>query len=148
LCSKDWRLLLPLWRTDPIYHELEASHSIYERVHRHWRERYQVAGDGLSNRPKRRGLAWQDLRAQAALVAEWLRISWREGWLGSARRNNASPTRFGEGKRRAESLGLYRAKAGLTLPYGVAAAALGLGLEEPPSRRGKAPPGESDTAPF
>jgi hypothetical protein len=148
LCSKDWRLLLPLWRTDPIYHELEASHSIYERVHRHWRERYQVAGDGLSNRPKRRGLAWQDLRAQAALVAEWLRISWREGWLGSARRNAANPTRFGEGKRRAESFRLYRAKAGLTLPYGVAAAALGLGLEEPPSRRGKAPPGESDTAPF
>lgn len=27
-CNKDWRLLLPLWRTDPIYHELKMSHRV------------------------------------------------------------------------------------------------------------------------
>jgi hypothetical protein len=147
-CSNDWRLLLPLWRTDPIYHDLEASHSTYERVHRHWRERYQVAGDGLANRPKRRGQAWQELRAQGALLVEWLRISWREGWLGSARRNTGQPTRYGEGKRRATRLGDFRARIGLTRPYGTAAEALGLGKREPPSKRAKAPPGDANAAPF
>jgi hypothetical protein len=146
-CSTDWRLLLPLWRTDPIYHEIGASHSMYERVHRHWRDRYRVAGDVLANRPKRRGREWQELRAQAALLIEWLRISWREGWLGSARRNTSSPTRFGEGSRWAKRFLDFRVKAKLTLPYGVAAEALGIGLRESPSARAKAPPGNGD-APF
>jgi hypothetical protein len=141
-CAKDWRLLVPLWRTDPIYHELASSHGSYERVHRHWRERYRVGGDGLSLRPKRRGIAVQELRAQAALLVEWLCISWREGWLGSARRNKKGAVRFPEkGQKRLQRVLQSRAKNGLTVPYGAVAAALGVGPKEPPSRRGPAPPG-------
>jgi hypothetical protein len=154
-CSKDWRLLIPLWRTEAAYHELEASHSNYERVHRHWRERYLVGGDSLANRPRRIGRDWQELRAQAALVAEWLVIAWREGWLDSARRNRKSATSLLKlGQERAASLIRYRARIGLRLPYGAKAAGLGVGLLEPPSTRGKAPPGPAppddggDSIPF
>ncbi len=136
-CKQDWRLLLPLWRTDPIYAELKETHSQYERVHRHWRERYLVAGDNLATRPKRRGIGVQELRAQAALLVEWLRISWREGWLGSARRNRKSPALHDSfGAKAVANLKKSRDLSGLRVPYGPQADALGLGDALPPSRRG------------
>lgn len=144
-CSKEWRLLIPLWRTDPVYHELEESHQRYERVHHHWRERYLVAGDHLSSRPKRRGIAWQELRSQAAMVAEWLALAWREGWLGSARRNKHEPTRNEYvGHQRAQSLLSFRRRVGLACCYGKTAKALGLGFADPPSRRAQGPPADDD----
>jgi hypothetical protein len=147
VCSKDWRLLIPLWRTDAVYHELEESHQSYERVHRHWRDRYKVAGDTLACRPKRRGLAWQELRAQAALLAEWTMIAFREGWLGSARRNRKSAARNDAiGIRRVKNLLRFRHKVGLDSPYGKNADALGIGHEKPPSRRVLAPPGDDEPA--
>lgn len=146
-CKTDYRLLLPLWRTDPIYHELRETHSQYERVHRHWRERYLVAGDNLATRPKRRGRGVQELRAQAALLIEWLRISFREGWLGSARRNRKTASSYGFGARAAESLRKARARIGLAGPYGPMAAALGIGEALPPSRRPRKPPATAPPAP-
>lgn len=81
-CKENWRLLLPLWRTAPAYQVLRATHSAYESAHHRWRERYAVAGDTKADRPKRRGLGVQQLRASAALVIEWLTICHRQGWLG------------------------------------------------------------------
>lgn len=148
-CSKDWRLLIPLWRTEPIYHELRDAHQHYERVHRLWRERYLVAGDHLSTRPKRRGQGWQELRAQAALVAEWLTLAWREGWLGSARRNANKPTRHAyKGERNVRGLLRARAQVGLARPYGPSAKALGIGNAIPPSRRPPPAPAASAPIPF
>lgn len=115
-CERDWRYLLPLWRTTEAYHALRASHDKYERVHVHWRQRYKVAGDDFGSRPKRRGRACQQLRADAALCIEWLRILHREGWLGSARRNTETATADdgtnGLGKRPARRLA-----EGLDRPY-------------------------------
>lgn len=126
--------------TDPIYHELRDSHQSYERVHRHWRERYLVAGDNMATRPKRRGIGCQELRAQAALLVEWLRISWREGWLGSARRNRKSQANYDYlGQKGSKGLKKSRDRIGLSLPYGVKAAALGIGQLEPPSKRNGVP---------
>ena len=65
-CATDWRLLLPLWRTDPIYGELAEAHEEYEGVHQYWRSRYKVASQDSSSRPRRRCLAWQELRASGA----------------------------------------------------------------------------------
>jgi hypothetical protein len=134
-CSLDWRRLLPLWRTDIVYQELLASHGRYERVHHHWRERYRVAGNDVANRPKRIGRKWQQLRANAALLVEWLRIAWREGWLGSARKNKNEPVRadkkIGEEKRK--RLLSRRSFFKLHLPYGKLAAKLGIGHKDPPS---------------
>jgi hypothetical protein len=144
-CSNDWRLLLPLWRTDPLYHELKESHGSYEGVHDYWRDRYNVAADNLANRPKARGIGWHRLRAYVASLIDWLRILAREGWLGSARRNHEQPERPHReaGERAAHRLADYRARIGIVEPYGDKAVELELGDRVPPSRRPRgAPPGQ------
>jgi len=135
-CSTDWRLLVPLWRTDPIYHSLRASHSNYERGQHHWRQRYLVAGDDRVTRPKRRGIGCQRLRAAGALVCEWIRILHREGWLVSARLNRSQPQDDGgSGHRHASHFIRYRHKVGLDRPYGIKAHRLGVGPVDPPKRK-------------
>jgi hypothetical protein len=132
-CSRDWRKLLPLSRTDELFAELSAARGLHERAHRHWRERYRVAGDTLANRPKRRGLAVQRLRAAAALLIEWLRLCARHGWLpGHTRRYREPLKRLRErARRRIAALLDERRAARLHLPYGPAVTAAG----GPPSRR-------------
>ncbi len=141
-CSTDWRLLVPLWRTDALYHELKASHSSYEGVHDYWRDRYKVAADNLANRPKVRSIGWHRLRADVATMVEWLRICAREGWLGSARRNYKSPTRAFKvvGESAARHLAGFRLRVGIAQPYGAKAVSLNLGAADPPSRRARGAP--------
>jgi hypothetical protein len=119
-CSKDWRALLPLWRDDPVYMELRATHGLYESVHDYWRDRYKVGPSGLGQRPKRRGIEWQQLRASAALVVEWLRISYREGWLDGGERRNQGQAKAAmeHGRKGATRLRQFRIKSGLVGPYG------------------------------
>ena len=73
-CSTDYRLLVPLWRTDSLYHELKESHGTYEAAHDWWRDRYKVVADHLGLRPKVRSLGFHRLRANVAALVEWLRI--------------------------------------------------------------------------
>ena len=134
--TADWRLLIPLWRTEAAYLALRDSHSEYERVHQHWRDRYCVGADDHGTRPRRPGAAWQQLRASAALLIEWTRICSREGWLGSARRNRRAP-RARSGATASNRLRDIRHKIGLDLPYGRIAASLGIGSADPPSLRRK-----------
>lgn len=144
-CKTDWRLLVPLWRTDPLYHELKESHTSYESVHDWWRDRYKVAADDIGIRPKVRGIGWHRLRANVAALVEWLRICSREGWLGSARRNYGEAKRsFAEkGRRIAARLAEMRARMGVAQAYGATAARLDIGNRTPPSRRPRgAPPGQ------
>lgn len=77
-CSTDWRRLGPLMQTDPLYHELRSSHSMYERVHHHMRARYGIAGNNPMTRQKRIGQGCRQLRAHAAVFVEWLRICHRQ----------------------------------------------------------------------
>jgi len=138
-CSHDWRTLLPMWRTEPAYFALKETHTAYERVHQLWRSRYRVGAEDHSLRPKRHGVACQQLRANAALLIEWLRIIWREGWLGSARRN---PKRaFRQEPRALSRLLEFRRRQGLTGHYGPAAEELGLGVAAGPTPPGD-PPGD------
>lgn len=141
-CDEDWRLLIPLWRTDPLYHELEASLGCFEGVHDWWRDRYKVGADTLACRPKAVGIGLHQLRALAAGVVEWLRICFRQGWLGSARRDRRHPRRprLEVGIARARSLSQSRARNGLLCPYGPRAAELALGEVVPPSRRPRGHP--------
>ncbi|HWH45394.1 MAG TPA: hypothetical protein VNT32_11740 [Thermoleophilaceae bacterium] len=140
-CSAGWRYLLPLWRTDRLYKTLEASHSRYERVHDLWRDRYKVGPDDLAMRPKRPGILWQELRAQAALLAEWLRICALHGWLGSVRRvKRLRPRRDPEAERapvKVAQLHEERHHARLHEPYGDAAVELGVGKARPPTPKKK-----------
>jgi hypothetical protein len=127
-----------LWRTDPLFAELAAGRGLHERSHRHWRERYLVAGDTLANRPKRRGLAVQRLRAAGALLIEWLRICARHGWLPGHTRTYREPVKRlrKAAKAAIDKLTAARRHAGLHLPYGSAAVAAGFPAAGiPPSRR-------------
>lgn len=63
---------------------LRDNHKQYESAHERWRERYAVGGDTTADRPRRRGIGVQRLRASAALVIEWLTICHRQGWLGGS----------------------------------------------------------------
>jgi hypothetical protein len=143
-CSTDWRSLIPLARTEPLYHELRKSHRTYEAVHDYWRDRYRVASDTLANRPKGVGLEWHRLRASVACLVDWLRIAAVNGWIGSARRAARDLVRpFKHASRTAaKELADQRARAGIAYPYGPRAKALGIGEETPPSERPRgAPPG-------
>ena len=134
-CSEEWRMLIPLWRTTETYLALEDSARTFERVHHLWRRRYRVGSDTHELRPKRRGRACQQLRANVALMAEWLHIMWREGWLGSARRNKSLAV-TDQGRKAADSLAAKRSLLGLDKPYGTVAVKLKIGPFRP-----KPPPG-------
>lgn len=142
-CKTDWRSLIRLARTEPIYHELERSHKSYEAAHDVFRDRYRVCSDSLGNRAKVVSLGWHRLRANVACLIDWLRIASKNGWLGS------KPTKKPEdgtrnfkkvGEKDAQSLCDYRVRSGLAQAYGPQAVALRLGQEEPPSRRKHPPP--------
>jgi hypothetical protein len=91
LCSSSPCDLLPLWRTEDAYAAMRVSHQSYEHKHRDLRIQYLVAPDCLALRPKRPGMAWQQLRASAALLIEWLRVLQRAGW-GTAKATVGPPT--------------------------------------------------------
>lgn len=141
-CSTDWRLFVPLARTEPLYHELKESHGTYEGVHDYWRDRYKVAADELGVRPKVVSRNWHRLRSNVACLIDWLRIAAKNGWLGSTRSaRKEGERRFREsGQRIALRLSKMRVRMGLAQPYGPKAVELGLGELLPPSRRPRGAP--------
>jgi hypothetical protein len=137
-CKEDWRTLLPLSRTEALYHELRDSHQSYESAHDVWRDRYKCAADSLAIRPKVVSLDWHRLRAYTACLIDWLRIAAKAGWLGTkpSKDQKAGERAFKEaGERAAANLADTRVRLGLAGAYGAAAAALGLGDATPPSER-------------
>ncbi len=144
-CSEDYRLLVPLWRTERLYHELRESHRTYEATHDYWRDRYKVAADDLGLRPKVRDINFHRLRANAAALVEWLRICFCAGWLGNPARAQQRATR--KFRDRADRirvrLATMRLRAGIMEPYGEKAEQLTLGQRTPPSRRARGPNGQT-----
>jgi hypothetical protein len=144
-CSRDWRTLIPLARTQPLYHELKQSHQTYEATHDYWRDRYKVCADNLAVRPKAVGLDWHQLRAYTACLVEWLRIAKKADWLKEVDEGASEDTTKLAGKRcfrkrghdAASDLMKARTRAGLSEPYGPKAAKLGLGRPTLPSERPK-----------
>jgi hypothetical protein len=137
-CKTDWRSLVALSRTDPLYHELKKPHQSFEQAHDVWRDRYRVAADTLANRPKVVGLDWHRLRANVACLIDWLRIAAKNDWLGTkpGGKSLVAKRKFRpRGEKAANELEDIRARIRLATAYGAAAATLGLGPKEPPSRR-------------
>lgn len=79
-CSRSVRRLLPLWRTGETYQALRKYLGRHEEVHESWRRRWRVGGKELRDRQRRFGLGCQQLRAAAAMVAEWVFVMVRQGW--------------------------------------------------------------------
>jgi hypothetical protein len=137
-CSKDWTMLVPLAQTDPLYHELLASHKSYEAVHDYFRDRYRVGGNSVTNTPKRVSIKWHRLRANVACLIDWLKIAYRCGWLSStlSKKRHEGTRRFKwQGEREVGRLADSRAYSGLAGAYGPAAIKLGFLEEKPPSDR-------------
>ena len=68
-CSTDWRLLVPLWRADSLYHELKESHGTYEAAHDRWRDGHKVGADDLGCAP--RSAASASTACARALPRSW-----------------------------------------------------------------------------
>jgi hypothetical protein len=81
-CDRAPRHLIPVWRTEPAHAAMRVSHQSHEHKHRDLRIQYLVAPGRLALRPKRPGIAWQKLRASAAMFIKWLRVFQRSGWGG------------------------------------------------------------------
>ena len=141
-CSENWKMLLPLPRTDSQHHIMRQLHSSgAEGPFHHWRQRYEALGKTYSTRPKRRlSRHAQELRTACAMLVDWLRICLRHGWIGTHnRRNERQPHRCtdaGRAERVREARDLY----GLNLPYGPAAVACGARTTDdlPPKTRRRA----------
>jgi len=58
---------------NPTYYTLRKSHENFERIFRHWRDRFGVAGKNADTRLERPGVPCQELWTSAALVIEWFR---------------------------------------------------------------------------
>lgn len=130
-CEKEWRMLIPMSRTSPTYHALAKAGKNKEHGFRHWRDRYTVAGSDIDNRPKRAGLAWQQLRAQVVLLLELFQLSLRHGWIGShRRRNKRTAEKLYPGNRLERMLGRRR-RDELDLPPGKYAVAAGFAKPPP-----------------
>ena len=96
--SHDWTRILPLWRTHPAYQELRTTHKFYERTHATLRKRY-IGPDSVTIRPKRMGLACQQLRANAVLLCYWVKLCEMHGWLEAPPRQAMHKTRRRDSKR-------------------------------------------------
>jgi hypothetical protein len=91
------------------------------------RKRYGLAGKDTSGKVKRRSVVTaQQLRAEAALLIEWLRLSLRHGWIGSWANRNTNAPRAVDEKGRTERILASRRKRALRFPYGKMAVRLGL----------------------
>lgn len=127
LCSEDPRFILPLWRDSELYQALRAVGIEYERVHRMARQRSATGGNNFYSRPKRKGRDWQQLVANAALVADWLKLAWRNGWLpGSTCRVHHDATTPDASRAHARFV-QRRHDKGLDRPYGERAFWMGRG---------------------
>lgn len=87
-CGENWTMLLPLWRTSETYLALRIGHMEYERVHNLQRVRNNDCGDHHITRPRKVGAAWQQLRASASILIDWLLAAERNGWFGTPSRNS------------------------------------------------------------
>ena len=90
----------------------------------------------MQRRPKRIGIEWQQLRADASVFLEWLRLNYRQGWLNAPATNpTVLVSDLDDGEAAVVRLNAIREKAGLTACYGPQAKRLKLGEATPPSRR-------------
>jgi hypothetical protein len=82
-CSEEWAMLLPLSRLTELYQSVRHGHHNTERVYRHGRNRYAVAGKDSTGRLSRPGVPAQLLRAWESILLDWFRLNLRHGWLPS-----------------------------------------------------------------
>lgn len=129
-CDLEPRLLQPINRTTKLFWDLIESHKNKEALFLHNRQRYGIAGNDFSERPKRRQVvAVQQLRAACGMFIDWFRICLMHDFLASPkkkRRELEGITERQSGRGHWRTRLAARESEGLHLPYGRAAFKLGL----------------------
>lgn len=80
-CSRNWRLLTPLSRLSPVFHELLVARGHREGSHADRRERWGVAGNDVASRSRKLGTEWHDLQAALVALIEVSLVAFRSGAL-------------------------------------------------------------------
>jgi hypothetical protein len=138
LCSEKWGWVGPTNLSDPLVNQIREAHGQFEGMFDSLRKRYALAGKDTTGKLKRRAVvSAQQVRADAALLIEWLRLSLRHGWIGSWTRRNTNAPRPVDDKGRTERILAARRKRALRFPYGKMA--VRLGLCKPPPDEDPAP---------
>jgi hypothetical protein len=119
-CSKEWRMLLPIGLTTELYYALKSGSKNKENIFYSWRQRYNVAANDKSSRPRIRRRSHMELRAAFGLLIEWFRVCVRHHWvrIPDHHRQNREP-HYGRSVR--PWLGRVlrsRLRRGVALPYG------------------------------
>jgi hypothetical protein len=147
-CAADYVQLPLLSRETELYHAVAYAHHTHENWFQHSRRRYAIAGKEGLGRTCRSGLDVHRLRAAAAILLDWFKISLRQGWLDpvelEVERNLEQPARLsafidrdagdtlveGIGSAKLAELFVERDERQLWLPYGPAADRLRLAFQE------------------
>lgn len=138
------RLLGPIPATKTAWQYAARVHSISEQVNKSWRSRYRSACKHYENIPKRVSQHVATLRAQFALLVEWLSVCLRMGWICidgfSAHYEGEPVVHVGRLEAAKAKLAEWRLR-GLDKPIGKVAHELGIGpLEHPPPLEREAQP--------
>ncbi len=93
-CDQDSRRLIMQPRNGDLYAAMTQSGLSFEHKHRDLRIQYKVAPKCLADRPKIVGMVWQQLRANVAMLIDWLRIYVNLGWVEGDAPIVTVPTKF------------------------------------------------------
>jgi hypothetical protein len=130
-CSRNWRLLTPLSRLSPVFHELLVARGNSEGPHADRRERWGVAGNDVSSRSRKIGTEWHDLQAALVSLIEVSLVAFRSGALKiegvNLKRVRAKRSDYKKsGREKLQAVLDRRESVKLHLPWGV-------GIPTPPS---------------
>lgn len=130
-CSRNWRLLTPLSRLSPVFHELLVARGNREGPHADRRERWGVAGNDVGSRSRKIGTEWHDLQAALVSLIEVSLVAFRSGALKiegvNLKRVRAKRSNYKKsGREKLQAVLDRREGVKLHLPWGV-------GIPTPPS---------------
>ncbi len=126
-CAEHWGWVSPLNYKDKVINQVREWHSQMEGFFDSRRARYALAGKDTRSRIRRRQVVpAMQLRAEAALFIDWLRLSLRHGWIGSWKNRNENQPAPIDDKGRLATILRARRRRALQFPYGKQAVKLGL----------------------
>ncbi len=90
--DEDSRRVTTLWRDREVWHALLHGRGNREHTNRHERQRWHVATDHHLVRRNRKGLRFQQLCGEVAMLLTWLKVAWLQGLVDGKRRVPAAVT--------------------------------------------------------
>jgi hypothetical protein len=113
-------MLLPIGLTTDLYYALKSGSKDKENIFYSWRQRYNVAANDKSSRPRIRRRSHMKLRAAFGLLIEWFRVCVRHGWvrIPEHTRKNSEQHYARSGRTWLRRVIGSRRRRGVAIPYG------------------------------